>query len=201
MANLHDVPLQTLLEAFLFATDRPLTLDELMGLIPEDRMPERTVMLETLDAIRQDYKDRESPIELVQVASGYRLQIAAFMGDWVARLFEERTQRYSRALLETLAIIAYRQPVTRGDIEAIRGVSASGNIVRTLLDRDWIQAVGHKEVPGRPVLYATTPEFLDYFSLQSLEQLPPLTGFNLSLESLHGVTAEKKEAGESSTDA
>lgn len=201
MANLHDVPLQTLLEAFLFATDRPLTLDELMGLIPEDRMPERTVMLETLDAIRQDYKDRESPIELVQVASGYRLQIAAFMGDWVARLFEERTQRYSRALLETLAIIAYRQPVTRGDIEAIRGVSASGNIVRTLLDRDWIQAVGHKEVPGRPVLYATTPEFLDYFSLQSLEQLPPLTGFNLSLESLHGVTAEKKETGESSTDA
>lgn len=200
MEGTKDLPLQTLLEAFLFASNRPLSVDDLMALMPEGGVPERTMIIDTLARIREDYRQRQSAIELVEVASGYRWQIAAFMGDWVSRMFEERTQRYSRALLETLAIIAYRQPVTRGEIEDIRGVTASGNIVRTLLDRDWIQAVGQKEVPGRPTLYATTPEFLDYFNLQSLDQLPPLNEFNLSMESVDGVTAEKKETRISGTE-
>ena len=114
------------------------------------------------------------PIELKQVSSGYRLQVRACFSPWISRLFEERPSRYSRALLETLAIIAYRQPVTRGEIEGIRGVAVSSSIIHTLLERNWIQAIGNKEVPGRPILFATTKQFLDYFNLRSLGDLPPL---------------------------
>lgn len=120
---------------------------------------------------------RGRPIELKQVASGYRLQVRADFSPWVSRLFEERPGRYSRAFLETLAIIAYRQPVTRGEIEDIRGVTVSSSIVRALQDRGWIQVVGHKEVPGRPALLGTTKQFLDYFNLKSLDELPPLREF------------------------
>src|SRR5690606_10035661 len=123
-----------------------------------------------LGAIQAFYRQRG--FELKEVASGYRFQVATAMAPWVSRLWEERPQRYSRALLETLALIAYRQPITRGDIEEIRGVAVSSNIVKTLLEREWIRVVGHKDVPGRPAMYATTRKFLDYFNLKNLDDLP-----------------------------
>ncbi len=126
-----------------------------------------------MEAIRLDCDDRG--FELVEVASGYRFQVKQDISEWVAKLWEEKPPRYTRALLETLALIAYRQPITRGDIEEIRGVAVSSNITRTLLDREWIRVVGHRDVPGRPAMFATTKQFLDYFNLKSLEQLPPLS--------------------------
>ena len=134
--------------------------------------PGKAAIHEALVKIANEYSDR--PIELKQVASGYRFQVRKEFSPWVIRLFDERPVKYSRALLETLAIIVYRQPMTRAEIEAIRGVGVSSSIIRTLLDREWVRIVGHKEVPGRPALYATTKQFLDSFDLQSLNELPPL---------------------------
>ncbi|WP_119632475.1 SMC-Scp complex subunit ScpB [Methylocaldum marinum] len=167
--------LKTILEAALLAAGRPLSLAELENLFAEDERPEPAEIQTALAELAEDCRSRA--VELKQVASGYRLQIREAFSPWVSRLFEERPGRYSRAFLETLAIIAYRQPVTRGDIEDIRGVAVSSNIVRTLQERGWIHVVGHKEVPGRPALLATTRHFLDYFNLKSLEELPPLQEF------------------------
>lgn len=167
--------LKLILEAALLAAGRPLTLAELENLFPEGERPPRAEFQHALVELAHACADR--PLELKQVASGYRLQVREEFSPWIGRLFEERPGRYSRALLETLAIVAYRQPVTRGEIEDIRGVAVSTGMVRTLLDRQWIQAVGHKEVPGRPALYATTRHFLDYFNLRSLAELPPLREF------------------------
>jgi segregation and condensation protein B len=133
------------------------------------------VVLRVLGELEFDYASR--PVQVQRVASGFRFQIRAGYSPWLSRLFEEKPVRYSRALLETLAIIAYRQPVTRGEIEDVRGVAVSSGIVRTLLEREWVQVVGHKEVPGRPALYATTREFLDYFGLKALDELPALSAF------------------------
>ncbi|HUL14285.1 MAG TPA: SMC-Scp complex subunit ScpB [Methylococcaceae bacterium] len=164
--------LKAIIEAALFAAQRPLNIGEIEGLFPEEEKPEVAAIRAALADLAEEYRTR--PIELKEVASGFRFQVRAAFSPWVSRLFEERPARYSKALLETLAIIAYRQPVTRGEIEDIRGVSVSTLIIRTLLERDWVHVVGHKEVPGRPALYATTRQFLDYFNLQSLNDLPAL---------------------------
>jgi len=137
----------------------------------EDR-PDKHRVRDCLLALQEEYE--EKPIELIEVASVYRFQVKTKYASWVSRLWEEKPVKYGRALLETLAIIAYQQPATRGDIEEIRGVAVSTNTIRTLMERDWVRVVGHKEVPGRPALYATTAGFLDYFNLQTLADLPPL---------------------------
>lgn len=170
-----DVELKTIIEAALLAAGRPLSFAELENLFADNERPEPAEIQSALAELAEDCRGRA--VELKQVASGYRLQVREAFSPWISRLFEERPGRYSRAFLETLAIIAYRQPVTRGEIEDIRGVAVSSGIVRTLQERGWIQVVGHKEVPGRPALLATTKQFLDYFNLKSLGELPPLPEF------------------------
>jgi len=167
--------LKQILEAALLAADEPLTLDQFLKLFREGETdPEnvRTEVREALKALEEEAAGRG--YELVRVASGYRYQVRQELSPWISRLWEEKPPRYSRALLETLALIAYRQPVTRGDIEDVRGVSVSQSIMRTLVERGWIRVVGQREVPGRPAMYGTTRTFLDYFNLKSLDQLPPL---------------------------
>lgn len=164
--------LKQIVEALLLASPEPLELRQLVSLLKEEGASREE--LETiLQELASDYRGRV--LELIRVAGGWRFQLRREMAPWVGRLFPEKVGRYSRALLETLAIIAYRQPVTRGDIEAIRGVAVSSHIMRTLQDREWVKIVGHKEVPGRPALYATTENFLNDFNLQSLSQLPPVS--------------------------
>ncbi len=165
--------LQAIVEAALLAAGKPLSLDQLRELFPEDERPVRKVMEHVMTLLENACTGRG--FELRKVASGFRLQVREEYAPWVARLFEEKPPRYSRALLETLALIAYRQPITRGEIEDIRGVTVSSNIVRTLLEREWVRVVGHRDVPGRPAMYATTRQFLDYFNLTGLDQLPPLS--------------------------
>ncbi len=167
-----DMEIKQIVEAILFAAQKPMTPKQIQQVFPEIEQPELEEIQTAIETISVDYQPR--PIELKQVASGYRFQLKAGLSDWVSRLFEEKPPRYSRALLETLAIIAYRQPVTRGDIEDIRGVSVSSSIIQTLLEREWIRVVAHKEVPGRPGLYGTTKQFLDYFNITSLNELPTL---------------------------
>lgn len=170
---MNETELKHVIEAALLAADRPLSLDRLLKLFEGDERPAtRGEVNAVLQELEQDCTDRG--VEVKQVASGYRMQIKQSIAPKVSRLWEEKPQRYSRALLETLALIAYRQPVTRGEIEDVRGVAVSSHIVKTLVEREWIQVVGHREVPGRPALYATTREFLDYFNLRSLDQLPSL---------------------------
>ncbi len=164
--------LTAILEAVLLAATEPLSLDRLLNVFPEIERPDRTALRAALAELATACEGRG--VELVEVASGFRLQVPADFAPWVSRLWEERAANYSRALLETLALIAYRQPITRGEIEAVRGVSLSSGIMRTLQERGWIKVVGHREVPGRPALYATTHAFLDYFNLKSLGELPPL---------------------------
>jgi segregation and condensation protein B len=164
--------LKLVIEAILLAAGRPVTLDQLLAMFEEQERPERKQVREAVAALQADYTGRG--IDLVEVGSGYRIQVRSSMQPWVSRLWEEKPARYSRALLETLALIAYRQPVTRGEIEEVRGVSVSSNIIKTLQEREWIHVVGHREVPGRPAMYGTTRQFLDYFSLKTLDELPSL---------------------------
>lgn len=165
--------LVNVVEAGLLAAGRALTLDDLLALfIGSSDAPDRNQLRDALAQLDQDLSGRG--IELVEVASGYRLQVRKEYSSWLAGLFSERPPRYSRALLETLALITYRQPITRGEIEDIRGVAVSSNIIKTLMEREWIRVLGHREVPGRPALYGTTREFLDHFGLKNLEGLPPL---------------------------
>ena len=175
-AKINDSQLAQLLEATLFASERPLTADELTATVLSDFTISNKQLLAVIKQLMLDYQGRG--IELVATASGYRFQTKSEWSEYLARLWPERSPRYSRAVLETLALIAYRQPITRGEIEAVRGVTVSSQIMRTLLDRGWVKVVGHKEVPGRPGLYATTKEFLDYFGLTDLASLPALTEFS-----------------------
>jgi segregation and condensation protein B len=168
---METLPLKQIVEGAIMAADSPLTVDQLMGLFEKDA-PERSEVREVLKEIEQDCEGRG--FELKKVASGYRFQVRSDYGEWVSRLWKEKPPRYTRALLETLALVAYKQPITRGDIEEIRGVAVSTNIMRTLLEREWVRVVGHRDVPGHPALYATTKSFLDYFNLQSLDELPTL---------------------------
>ncbi len=167
-----DTPLKQIVEAALLAAGRPLSLEQLQGLYDDGQEPDKQQLREVLDELTDDYQGRG--IEVREVGSGFRIQVRSECASWVSRLFAERPPKYSRALLETLALIAYRQPITRGEIEDIRGVSVSTNIVKTLTEREWVRVVGHRDVPGKPALYATTREFLDYFNLQSLSELPSL---------------------------
>lgn len=165
--------IKQIVEAALLAAGRPLNLDQLLAVFGDDAaQPERDAVRTALAALADDYDGRA--IEVVQVASGWRVQVRAGLSEWVGRLWEERPTRYSRALLETLALVAYRQPITRGEIEDVRGVTVSTSIMKTLLEREWVRIVGHRDVPGRPALYGTTREFLDYFGLKSLDELPTL---------------------------
>lgn len=163
--------LKQALEALLFVSDAPLSENQLLDHFGPENIS-RKLLNEQLKELQQDYQERG--VQLVKVASGYRFQTRAELGDIISRLWQEKPPRYSQAMLETLALIAYRQPITRGDIEDIRGVSVSSQIMKTLQERGWVKVVGHREVPGRPQLYATTPEFLDYFSLHDLSQLPEI---------------------------
>ena len=165
--------LKNIIEAALMTSTGPMSISRFVSLFEKDEVqPDRDAVKAALEALQADYEERG--IELKQVASGYRFQVRKEYADWVNRLFDERPQRYSRALLETLAIIAYRQPITRGEIEDIRGVSISSSIVKTLQEREWIRTVGHRDVPGKPELLATTKQFLDYFNLKKLSDLPSL---------------------------
>ena len=171
MSIKEQLPL--ILEAILFSAGKPLTEQQLLNLFVEEERPSLSEIRQALFALQETYSTRG--IELLNIASGYQFQSKIEFATWISRLWEEKPSKYSRALLETLALIAYRQPITRGEIEEIRGVSISTSIFKTLLeDRGWIRVVGHRDVPGRPGLYATTKLFLDYFGLNSLDQLPAL---------------------------
>ena len=164
--------LKNIIEAILLASYEPLSVDKLHRIITSKVNTSKSDILSAIDDLKTDYENKD--IEIAKVASGFRIQAKSEIGDYLNIMFAERTPRYSRALLETLSIIAYRQPVTRGDIEAIRGVSVSTSIMRTLTERNWVRIIGYRDVPGKPAMFATTPEFLDYFSLQRLDQLPDL---------------------------
>ncbi|MBL3598619.1 MAG: SMC-Scp complex subunit ScpB [gamma proteobacterium endosymbiont of Lamellibrachia anaximandri] len=164
--------LKQIIEAALLAAGRPLSLDQIQALFENEDEPEKKRLREMLAELAEDYQGRG--IEIREVGNGFRIQVRSEFSSWVSKLWDERPPKYSRALLETLALIAYRQPITRGEIEDIRGVSVSTNIVKTLTEREWVRVVGHRDVPGKPALYATTKEFLDYFNLKGLSELPTL---------------------------
>jgi segregation and condensation protein B len=182
--RLQALQLKNIIEAALLAAGRPLNIDELMALFTDLERPERAQIRKALDTLQAEFTDRG--ITLKEVASGFRIQVKPELANWIGRLWVERPARYSRALLETLSLIAYRQPITRGEIEAVRGVSVSPYIMRTMLERGWIRLVGHRDVPGHPELFGTTKEFLDYFSLKSLDELPTLA----AIKDIDGLNVE-----------
>ncbi|RPA30535.1 SMC-Scp complex subunit ScpB [Shewanella frigidimarina] len=173
MKPINPIQLKQLIEASLFVLAKPLSVKAIKETVLADFSVSRMRIQETLDELQQDYQERG--VQLVKIASGYRFQTQEILSPYLQPLWQEKSPKYSRATLETLAVIAYRQPVTRGDIEYIRGVAISSHIIKSLADRQWIKVVGHKEVPGKPALYATTPAFLDYFNLTKLADLPALT--------------------------
>ena len=164
--------LKAIIEAALLASERPLSADRILNLFHVDEMPTKQDVNDALDALRSDCEERG--LELLEVSTGYRYQVRQEYGEWINRMFEERAPRYSRALLETLALVCYKQPITRAEVEDVRGVAVSTNIIRTLLDREWIKLVGHRDVPGKPALYGTTRKLLDDLNLKKLDELPPL---------------------------
>lgn len=164
--------IKNICEASILAASKPMSVDQLLSVFGDGEKPDKAMIRTALSALKEDYTDRGA--ELVEVASGFRMQVNTKYTEWVSRLWQERPPRYSRALLETMAIIAYRQPATRGDVEQIRGVAVSTNIIRTLEERGWVRVLGHRDVPGRPAMYGTTKEFLDYFGLKKLDELPSL---------------------------
>jgi len=214
--------LKNIVEAILLGAGKPLSIDQILTMVGEQDMVDRNLVREAIAALQSDYESRG--IDLVQTGSGYRVQIRETMQPWVSRLWEEKPARYSRALLETLSLIAYRQPITRGEIEEVRGVAVSTNIIKTLLEREWVHVIGHREVPGRPAMYGTTRKFLpgrpamygttrkflDYFSLKTLSDLPSLSelrdlsaigkDLELDLSEIPGLEMEaavdENEAGE-----
>lgn len=165
--------LKKIFEGAILAAGEPLTIERMQCLFEENEMPEKDAVRAALEEIQQDCEGRG--FALVEIATGWRFQVREDLATWINRLWDEKPQKYSRALLETLALIAYRQPLTRGDIEDVRGVAVSSHIIKTLAEREWVKVVGHRDVPGRPALYATTKLFLDYFNLKSLEELPTLS--------------------------
>ena len=195
--NMESDKLKNLIEAVLLASDEPLSVNKIHKVLNSKTKVSKSDILSSIDDLKQDYENKN--IEIIQVASGLRVQAKDEVRDYLKLIFSERTPRYSRALMETLSIIAYRQPVTRGDIEAIRGVSVSSSIMKTLNDRNWVRIIGYRDVPGKPAMFSTTPEFLDYFGLKKLEELPELTdikepiNYNLDLEGKSLETSENSE--------
>lgn len=196
---MEENQIKQIIEAALLASDGPLTVANLTKLFAPGELNEDTATKDVRAAIKSLEEDCESRgVELKRVASGYRFQVKQDLSQWVSRLWDEKPPRYTRALLETLALVAYKQPVTRGDIEQVRGVGVSQNIMRTLLEREWVKVVGYKEVPGKPALYATTKEFLDYFNLKSLNDLPPLPEIRALIEPvLEGEVEEQMAPADS----
>jgi segregation and condensation protein B len=192
--------LKQIIEAALFVAESPMTASDLQQSVLAELSIDDVQLNQALTELEQEYQPRG--VQLVQVASGYRFQTLSSLTPWLSRLWQEQAPRYSRAMLETLSLIAYRQPITRGEIEDVRGVAVSSNIIRTLTERDWIQVVGHKEVPGKPALYATTDAFLDYFSLQSLADLPSTDLFveqNVSEEMEESPLADQPDSSDAET--
>jgi len=181
---MDETSIKYILEAALLAASQPLSIDQLMSLFDEKSRPERKDIRAALEELESDYEERG--IMLAEVASGYRVQVRPSMTPILQPLWEERPPRYSRALFETLALIAYRQPITRGEIEDVRGVAVSPNIIRTLLEREWVRVLGHRDVPGKPEMFGTTKAFLDYFGLKTLDDLPPLA----ELQDFEGLNAQ-----------
>lgn len=175
MAKISRIQLKQLVEASIFVSDQPISFEQLQLTVLDGLQVSKKMLKEVLAELTLDYQARG--IVLVEVASGYRFQSMDSLSPWLSKLWQEQAPRYSRAMLETLSLIAYRQPITRGEIEDVRGVSVSSHIMKSLSERRWIKVIGHKEVPGRPSLYATTKEFLDYFSLKSLADLPSAENF------------------------
>jgi len=196
--------LRNIVEGALLAAGQPLSLNRLKSLFDEAEEPEVEVLKQVLEQIAADCEGRG--IELKEVGSGYRLQTRDEIAPWINRLWEEKPQKYSRALLETLALVAYRQPITRGDIEEVRGVAVSSHIIKTLTEREWIKVVGQRDVPGRPSLYATTRQFLDYFNIRSLDELPSLgeirdlDDINKALDLNQDQTQEQDQSGSQELD-
>lgn len=184
-SNLTEKEIMRILEAAIFSAGQTLSFDRMMTLFPDDKHPGKEAIKSALEALQQQYVENTS-LELKEVSSGFRFQVRDDYSSWVAKLFEERPARYSRATLETLALITYRQPITRAEIEEVRGVSVSSQIIKTMVERDWIRVVGHRDVPGKPALYATTKGFLDYFNLKSLTELPALA----DLRDIDAINAE-----------
>ena len=180
------IKLKNIVEALLLSSGEPMSADKLHKIINSKTSCTKADVLESIDELKDDYETKE--IEIFKVASGFRIQAKSSINDFLNIIYAEKTPRYSRALMETLSIIVYKQPVTRGDIESIRGVSVSSSIMRTLTDRNWIKIVGYRDVPGKPAMFSTTNEFLDYFGLEKLSELPDLPdikepqNFNLDLE-------------------
>ena len=170
--RISDEQLVEIIEAAIFVADKPVSKRHLKDTVLIDLAISMARINDAIDTIQEHFQTRG--IRLVEVGSGYRFQACSSLSPWLNNLWQERAPKYSRALLETLSLIAYRQPITRGEIEQVRGVTTGSNIIKTLLERDWVKVVGHKEVPGKPALYATTKQFLDYFSLTGLENLPAL---------------------------
>lgn len=206
-SNLSQIKLKEIIEAALMAAGKPLSIDRISKLFLDDEQPERADVRRALESLSKDYANR--PIELLETAAGFRINVRSEYATWVSRLWEERPPKYSRALLETLSLIAYRQPITRGEIEDVRGVSVSSSIIKTLMERHWIKEVGHRDVPGRPALLATTKEFLNYFGLKTLGDLPTLSEIKdldsinreLDLEEPNGLSDEQESGGESDNEA
>ena len=180
------IKVKNIVEALLLSSGEPMSADKLHKIINSKKSCTKADVLESIDQLKDDYETKE--IEIFKVASGFRIQAKSSVNDFLNIIYAEKTPRYSRALMETLSIIVYKQPVTRGDIESIRGVSVSSSIMRTLTDRNWIKIVGYRDVPGKPAMFSTTNEFLDYFGLEKLSELPDLPdikepqNFNLDLE-------------------
>ena len=180
------IKVKNIVEALLLSSGEPMSADKLHKIINSKTSCTKADVLESIDELKDDYETKE--IEIFKVASGFRIQAKSSINDFLNIIYAEKTPRYSRALMETLSIIVYKQPVTRGDIESIRGVSVSSSIMRTLTDRNWIKIVGYRDVPGKPAMFSTTNEFLDYFGLEKLSELPDLPdikepqNFNLDLE-------------------
>jgi segregation and condensation protein B len=202
---LEEHNIKQILEAAILAADSPLDRDALLMLLDEDDKPDQQTLERLLNELADDYAERG--VQLREVGSGFRFQVRTDLGPWVSRLWAERAPRYSRAIMETLALIAYRQPVTRGEIEEVRGVSVGTQIIRTLQERGWVRIVGHRDVPGRPAMFATTKQFLDYFNLGSLDELPALSEIkdldklNEELELEDDEKEQEQAAAEATADA
>jgi|GEM_PF-99649 len=203
-AHIDSVLMAQVLEAAILAADGPLDRDMMLSLFDEEERPDKDSLNIVLKELAESYQNRG--IELKEVASGFRFQVRREMGPWVSRLWQEKSPRYSRAILETLALIAYRQPITRGEIEEIRGVAVNTQIVKTLLERNWVRIVGHRDVPGRPAMFATTRQFLDYFNMQSLQEMPSLAEIrdldkiNEELQLEEALLMPRGEEGDESSD-
>jgi len=180
--SIEQDKLKNIIEAALLAVAKPMSVEQILKLFSDEERPSANAIKEMLRMLQNDCESRG--IELKQVASGYRYQARSEYSEWLSRLWEEKPAKYSRAALETLALIAYRQPVTRAEIEDVRGVGVSSSIIKTMMEREWVRVVGHRDVPGRPALYATTKQFLDYFNMKSLQELPTLAEIK-DLDELH----------------